>query len=124
MPNHVTRGAELGKFIVLYHAPTSALQAMEAMQNMTPEEMQKGMEPWMAWAARCGDSLVDMGSPLGGGRNVTSSGSSPSGKDVTGYSVLEAETMEAALALLDGHPHLAWGEGFEIEIHESLPMTM
>ena len=43
---------------------------------------------------------------------------------LTGYSVLEAESMEAALALLDGHPHLAWGEGFEIEIHESLPMTL
>ena len=30
-----------------------------------------GMEPWMAWAERCGDGLVDMGTPLGGGRKVT-----------------------------------------------------
>jgi len=32
------------KFIVIYHAPGSA---MEQMQNATPEEMKKGMEPWM-----------------------------------------------------------------------------
>ena len=56
------------------------------MTNVTPEEMQKGMEPWMAWAERCGDSLVDMGAPLGGGQKLTKSGSTPSDKEVTGYS--------------------------------------
>ena len=82
------------------------------------------MEAWMAWAARCGDGLVDMGSPLTGGQKLSKSGSAPSDKQVIGYSILQADDMESAKALLDGHPHLEWAEGCEIEVHESAPPAM
>lgn len=52
-----------------------------------------------------------MGTPLGGGQKLTLSGSSPSDKDVVGYSFLQAEDMEEAKALLAGHPHLEWTGG-------------
>ena len=48
-------------YLVIYHAPAEALAASA---EQTPEEMEKGMEPWMAWAAQCGDQLVDLGQPL------------------------------------------------------------
>ena len=92
--------------------------------NATPEEMEEGMKPWMEWAGRCGDSLVDLGSPLGGGQKLTKSGSSPSDKSVVGYSILQAEDMEAAVSHLNGHPHLALVDGCEIEVHESVPLPM
>ena len=97
---------------------------MEQMQDATPEDMKEGMEPWMAWVRRCGDGLVDLGTPLGGGQRVTKSGSSPSDKNVVGYSILQADNMEAAQALGKGHPHLEWMAGCEIEVHESLPLPM
>jgi hypothetical protein len=109
------------KFIVIYHAPVSAT---EQMQDATPEEMQKGMEPWMIWAKKCGKSLVDMGTPLSGGQKLTQSGSSPSDRHVVGYSILPAENMEEAKALLEGHPHLEWTGGCEIEVHESMPLPV
>lgn len=109
------------KFTVIYHASASA---MKQMPNASPEEMQKGMEPWMAWAKRCGDALVDMGSPLAGGQKVTKLASSPSGKGVVGYSVLQADNMATAQALVKGHPHLDWASGCEIEVHESMPIPM
>lgn len=109
------------KFMVIYHAPASA---MEQMSDATPEQMAEGMKPWMAWAEKCGDGLVDMGTPLGGGQALSASGASPSDKGVTGYSILQAESMEAAQAMLMGHPHLQWAAGCEIEVHESLPLPM
>ena len=109
----------MNKYMVIYHAPTSAV---EQLQDATPEDMKEGMEPWMAWAKRCGDGLVDLGTPLGGGQKVTKSGSSPSDKNVTGYSILQAESLEAAKALVKGHPHLEWAAGCEVEVHESLPL--
>ena len=60
------------RYIVLYHASQSAV---ETTTNMTPEEMKKGMDAWMAWARSCGDSLVDIGTPLGDGRRMTGAGS-------------------------------------------------
>lgn len=109
------------KFIVIYHAPAAA---MEQMQSASPEEMQKGMEPWMAWVAKIGDGLIDLGTPLAGGQKLSPSGSSASDKGVVGYSILQAEDMKGAQAMLQGHPHLEWASGCEIEVHESMPMPM
>jgi len=108
-------------FLVLYHANTSAL---EQMQKSTPEEMKAGMEPWMEWAARCGKNLVDMGTPLVGGQALSTSGATDSDKGVCGFSILEAENMDHAKALLEGHPHMAWTEGCSIEVHESFALPM
>lgn len=108
------------KFMVLYHAP---LEAMKAMQSTTPEEQAKGMESWMQWARECGDKLVDLGTPLMNGQQLSPDGQSKdSNKDVAGYSILQAESIEEAKKLLEGHPHLAWNAECSIEIHETMPL--
>ena len=106
------------KFIVLYHA---AEEAAKKMTSATPEEMKAGMAPWMEWAKRCGSNLVDFGTPLGNGKKVTKAGTSPSNKEVIGYSILQANSMDEAVEMLKGHPHLDWVDSCEIEVHESLP---
>ncbi len=108
------------KFVVIYHAPAG----WEATEGASPEDMKKGMDLWMAWAAKCGDGLVDFGTPLSGGQKLSKSGSSSSDSGVVGYSILQVEDMEGAKALLQGHPHLEWGAGCEIEVHESMPPPM
>ncbi|GAB3646077.1 hypothetical protein GCM10028791_05440 [Echinicola sediminis] len=107
------------KFIVLYHAPADA---MEQTANTSPEDQAKGMEAWMAWAKKCGDKLVDLGAPLANGQALGPNGSSSSDKEVAGYSILQAKDMEEAKALLKGHPHLGWGKGCSIEVHETMSL--
>jgi hypothetical protein len=107
------------KFIVIYHADSSA---MAKMKESSPEEMEKAMGAWKVWADKCGSGLVDMGSPLGNGLKVSDSGSVASDKGVVGYSILQAEDMEGAKKLLKEHPHLGWNESCDIEVHECLPM--
>ena len=51
----------MSKSIVLYHVPA---ELMASSTNATPEEMAKDMEPWLEWSAKCGDKLVDIGTPL------------------------------------------------------------
>ena len=106
------------KYIVLYRAPGASFK----QEKSTPEQMKDGMKAWMIWAEKCGKALIDMGSPLGNGQELSMKGSKPSTQNVVGYSILEAKSMEKAKALLKGHPHLAWGAGCEIEVHESLPL--
>ena len=55
------------KFFVIYTAPASY---REQMQNSSPDDMKKGMEQWEVWAKKCGNGLVDMGTPLGGGKKI------------------------------------------------------
>ncbi len=112
------------KFVVIYHADAAALEQMQQMAGASPEEHEKAMEPWMTWAASCGDRLVDMGAPLVGGQRLSKSGSTPSEMQVVGYSILNADDMQSAQALLSTHPHLEWTDGCSIEVHEAAPMSM
>lgn len=107
------------KYIVLYHAPQGA---MEKMAGATPEDAKKGMEPWMQWAHQCGTGLVDMGLPLGMAMKVGKSGASPAETTIVGYSVLQAETMDGALQMLENHPHVQWMAGCEVTVHEAMPL--
>lgn len=95
---------------------------MEAMQTQKPEDMQAEQAKWMAWAQNCGDHLVEMGSPLYNGRTLTPGGIKDSASPVTGYSVLQAESREAAEKMLEEHPHLTWIEGCTIELMECMEM--
>ena len=54
------------------------------------------------------------------GLRVGVSGSSQGDANVTGFSILEAESMEAAIAMVQSHPHLRYAEGCEIEVREYL----
>jgi len=107
------------KYIVLYHAPA---EAAAKMANVSPEEAQKGMEPWMKWAEKVGNGMVDLGTPLGNGQKVTKKDVSPSTKEVVGYTILQANSMDDAVEMLKGHPHLDWVEGCSVEVHEALPL--
>jgi hypothetical protein len=107
------------KFIFVYHAPMSPADAAPP----DPEQMQEVMGQWMAWAGKVGDGMVDFGTPLANGVRVTADGgTSPSTREVAGYSIIEADDMDAALALAKDHPHLNMPGGCEIEIHEALPV--
>jgi len=71
------------------------------------EPTQRVMDAWMAWFAEIADSVVDRGAPLGPGREVTPTGARdlPTGAEAaTGYTVVEAESMEAAEKLLEHCP--------------------
>lgn len=108
------------KFIVIYHAPA---EAMEMMSNATEEQKMEGMKPWFAWKESVGDKLVDFGSPLWGGTRLLPDGTQKaSTKEVTGYSILQANDLEEAKGLLSSHPHLTWTGGCDIEVHECVEM--
>lgn len=104
------------KYVVLYNAPVSASQQME---DNDPEMAAAAMQAWNDWSARAGSSVVDLGTPLGNGRRVTSGGAGASDTEVAGYSILQADDIDGAIALLDGHPHLQM-PGSSIEVHETL----
>jgi hypothetical protein len=82
------------------------------------------MELWMAWATKVGAALVDLGSPLSGVGTVTSSGpqAETSRPFVGGFSILEADSVDAANKLLNDHPHFHATGDASIEVLEFLPI--
>jgi hypothetical protein len=103
------------KFVFTYHAPADA-------PELSPEQNQAVMQEWMSWAGEVGDRMVDFGTPLAGSVRVTPSGTGGSDRQVTGYTIIEADDMESALALARNRPHLNMAGGCEIEVLEALPV--
>ena len=108
----------MNKYVVLYRASTSAA---DQMANATPEQMRAGMDAWMSWSQRAGSAIVDLGTPLGNGRHIAGDGAAASDSDVSGFSILQAESADTALELLRDHPHLHM-PGSSIELLEAMPM--
>ncbi len=106
------------KFLVLYR---SSVPAEEAMSGGSSEEAEAGMELWMAWAGKASGSIIDMGSPVGKAHVVPAGSASSAGLSVGGFSILEADSLEALMPLMDDHPHLHAPDA-SIEILEYLPL--
>jgi len=87
----------------------------------SPEEGAKVMQAWNDWFTQIGPSIVDLGSPVSQMRTVAADGSVARGnpQPVTGYTVIEADDMDAALALAKGAPLDA---GMSIEVGETARM--
>lgn len=108
----------MATFVFTYHSPETPAEATPP----TPEQMQEVMGAWMAWSERVGSGMVDFGTPLAGGVRVSPEGTTPATNEVVGYTILEADTLDAALELARAHPHLTMPGGCSIEVHEAQPV--
>ena len=106
------------KFIALYLAPISTL---EQMKKATPEQMKAGMEGWMRWAKKNKKSIVELGAPLGKTKRITAAGVSDTRNGITGYSLVQGDSLDSVTALFEGHPHLHM-QGAFIEVLECMPI--
>jgi hypothetical protein len=99
------------KFLVTYHG---------GGMPEGDEARQQAMQAFGEWVARTGRALVDPGAPLGPSKVVSKDvvtdgqASGPSG----GYSVVEADSIEAAVALVRDHPFVA--RGGQLQVSESV----
>ena len=107
------------KFIALYYNTSGAHQPTP---ELTPEQKEQMMAPWGAWAQKCGDQLVDMGSPFAPA-SASNDGSSwtPSKNLITGYSIVQANDLAEAEKLFIGHPIYNYPD-HSIEISECASM--
>ncbi len=82
----------------------------------TPEAQQQTMEAWGAWFGQLGSAVVDGGNPTSISKSVSAYGAvsdgAPSG--ITGYSVVAAESIDAAVAMAKGCPILAAGGSVDV----------
>lgn len=98
----------MGKYVLAYTGGGMAT---------TEAEQAKAMEAWGAWFGQLGAAVVDMGAPFG---PSAAAGGGAAASGLTGYSILEADSLEAASALADGCPVIATGGA--VEVYETLAM--
>ncbi len=89
----------------------------------SPEEGAKYKAKWRAWVGSLGDALVNPGIPLGKPKTVSSGGVSDGGgpNRLTGFSIVKADSMDAALKMATRCPHLEHGT---VDVAEAMEMGM
>ncbi len=85
-----------------------------------PEDGARHMKRWRAWVGGLGDAMVNPGTFLGTSKTVGSGGATTdSGADrLCGYSIVAAESMDAALEMVKECPHLDLGTIEVVEVME------
>ena len=101
------------KFVFAYHGGS---------MPETPEEGAKVMEQWQAWLGGMGEDALDFGNPVGPSKTVSSDGVSDDGgpNPISGYSLINAPTMAAAVEMAKGCPALQ--SGGTVEVAEAMEM--
>ncbi len=74
------------------------------------------MAAWTGWFGELGNAVVDAGNPFGPSATVGSDGSvsGSGGAGLTGYSVLKADSLDAATVLAKNCPILSAGGSVEV----------
>lgn len=100
--------------------PKYVIAYLGGEQVASPEMRTAQMAKWKAWVDGLGDRMVNPGMPLGQGKLVTSNGVYERGPNhLTGFSIVLADNMDAALDIAQRCPFLEIGT---IEIAEAVEM--
>ena len=88
----------------------------------SPAAHDDAMAAWGAWFASLGDAVIDGGNPTGQSKTVTAKSVANGGgaHPLSGYSLINAANIDAALEHAKGCPVLAVGGS--VEVAEALEM--
>ncbi|WP_336854104.1 hypothetical protein [Sinomonas albida] len=93
----------MAKYLVTY----------SGMDHPTPEMMEAGRAAFGAWLESVRDSVPDPGAPVNFVGQVSEGEPAPV-TDFSGYSIIEADSVEAVREILATHPFIARGGTLQI----------
>ena len=92
-----------------------------------PEEvrrakMQEGIAAWKAWVEKHRAAIVEMGGPLGKTKKVSERGIEDITNLMSAYTIVRADSHDAAAKLFEDHPHFTNFPGDSVEVMPVLPI--
>jgi hypothetical protein len=98
----------MARFLITYHG---------SERPADPEAMEQTKAAFGQWASETGDALVDPGAPLKLASQVAA-GDPTVPVEIGGYSIIEADNLDSAVALLRSHPFV--GRGGTLQVNQVL----
>lgn len=86
------------------------------------KKAQEGIAAWKGWVEKHQAAIVTMGGPLGKTKKVSSSGIEDISNAMGAFTVVRAESHEAAAKLFANHPHFTHFPGESVEVMPVLPI--
>jgi hypothetical protein len=98
-----------------------------AAWNALPEgerdaKMQDGIAAWKAWLEQHKAAIVGIGGPLGKTKKISDLGIEDISNLLSAYTIVRAESHEAAARMFEKHPHFTNFPGDCVEVMPVLPI--
>src|SRR5580698_7539310 len=77
---------------------------------------QEGMAAWMAWVNKHQAAIVTMGGPLGKTKKISQQGIEDASNHLGAFTIVRAESHEAAAKMFEKHPHFSIFPGDSVEV--------
>ena len=111
------------RFLAVFIGTEATSAKWETLDEKTRAAREKeGMAAWHSWMDKNKKSIVVEGSPLGSTKKVGPTGVSEFSNELCAFTLVQAESHEAAARLFVEHPHFTIFPGDSIEIMECLPI--
>jgi len=85
-------------------------------------KMQEGISAWKTWAEKHRAAIVEMGGPLGKTKKVSECGIEDISNLMSAYTIVRADSHNAAAKLFENHPHFTIFPGDSVEVMPVLPI--
>ena len=82
----------------------------------------EGMAGWKAWVEKHQGAIVAMGGPLGKTKKVGQGGIEDVSNAMGAFTVVRADSHEAAAKLFENHPHFTIFPGESVEVMPVMPI--
>jgi len=111
------------RFLAVYTGSAEAMSRWEALSEAQRSERHAaGFKAWNEWGEKNRACIAEAGSPLGRTKLVSRAGISDIRNNMAAFTVVWAESHEAAAKLFENHPHFTLFPGEGVEVMECLPI--
>lgn len=111
------------QFLAVY---TGAPDAMMKWNELPEAERQQrgmaGMKAWHAWVEHNKQNIVELGGPLSRTKRINKEGIADIRNHLSAFTIVRAESQEAAAGLFVDHPHFSIFPGDGVEVMEIMPV--
>src|SRR5262245_53818173 len=115
----------LNTFLAVFLGDKSSAK-MAAWNDLSDAERkareQEGIAAWKGWAQRHQGAIVAMGGPLGKTKKISQTGIGDVTNAMGAFTIVRAESHEAAAKLFLNHPHFTIFPGDSVEVMPVLPI--
>jgi hypothetical protein len=101
---------------------TQAKAWAELSDSERQSRQKAGAAAWGAWMQKHQASILELGGPLGKTKQVSAKGIADISNQLGAFTMVRAESHEAAAKLFENHPHFTIFPGDSVEVMPILPI--
>lgn len=109
------------RFLAVYTGSPAGRSSWDSLpENERKEREARGIKAWHEWVDKNKASILEVGAPLGRTKSVYKAGITDIKNNMTAFTIVQADSHEAAAKLFENHPHFTIFPGEAIEVMECL----